>query len=149
MDKQLIGTGNLWETDYPYTKGGPAPWTPVVKVRMKDAYLVLLAGQVAYDEKGRIVVPDSMKAQAELTYKNIAQALQAAGAKISDIIYERAFVRQEFMRDYMVYGARTRAKFYQEAGVTQLPPFTLLGISRLSHNDQVLEVEIMAVTEAK
>ncbi len=147
MEKHLIGTGNTWETDYPYTKGGPAPWTPVVKVKIKDAYLIMLAGQVAYDDRGRIVVPDSMKAQAELTYQNIKQALDAAGAKVSDVIFERAYVRQEFMRDYMVYGARARAKFYQDGGVTQLPPFTLLGISRLSHNDQVLEVEIIAVSE--
>ncbi len=147
MEKQFINTGNTWETDYPYTKGGRAPWTPIAKVKIKDANLIFIAGQVAYDDRGTVIYPDSMKAQAPLVYQNVKQALEAAGAKVSDIVYERANVVEEFMTDFMNYGSKARAKMYAEAGVTKLPPYTLIGVARLAHKDLVLEVEIIAVAE--
>ncbi|MBI4334672.1 MAG: RidA family protein [Chloroflexi bacterium] len=147
MDKQLISTGNTWETNYPYAGGRPAPWTPVVKVNITNAYLIMLAGQVAYDDSGKIVGPNEMKTQSEKTYANIKQALTAAGAKVADVIFERAFVRQDFMKDYMMEGSRVRGRFYREGGVTHLPPFTVVGVAALAHEEQVLEVEVVAVSE--
>ncbi len=55
MERELIGTGNVWETDYPYTQGARAPWTPICKVKIDGANLIFIAGQVAYDDRGRIV----------------------------------------------------------------------------------------------
>ncbi len=147
MDKQLIGTGNTWETNYPYAGGRPAPWTPVVKVNITNAYLIMLAGQVAYDDSGKIVGPNDTKVQAETTYANIKQALTAAGAKVSDIIFERAFIRHDCLKAYMMEGSRVRGRFYKEAGVTKLPPFTIIGAAALSHEEQVMEIEIIAVSE--
>ncbi len=147
MDKRLIATGNTWETNYPYAGGRPAPWTPVVKVNVTNAYLIMLAGQLAYDDSGKIVGPNNMKDQAQTTYQNIQKALDAAGAKAGDVIFERVYVRQDLMKDFMVDGSRARFKFYKDGGVTKLPPFTIVGVSGLSHDEQVLEIEIIAVTE--
>ncbi|UCG64548.1 MAG: RidA family protein [Deltaproteobacteria bacterium] len=150
MERELIGTGSVWETDYPYTKGARAPWTPICKVKIPGANLIFIAGQVAYDDRGRIVVPDSMKAQAELAYANLKHALGAAGAKASDIVCERIYVVKEHMHHFMTRGARIRDKWFADNGVPndKLPPMTLLGVARLSHLDLVLEVEVIAVTEA-
>ncbi len=96
------------------------------------------------------MVPDSMKAQAELVYANIKQALDAAGARATDIVFERVYVVKEFMHHFMTRGARIRDKWYAGNGVPneKLPPMTLIGVARLSHLDLVLEVEVIAVTSA-
>jgi enamine deaminase RidA (YjgF/YER057c/UK114 family) len=143
MGKQLLGTGHKWEKDFPSTLGGPAPWTQICKVRAGT--LVFIAGQVAYDDLGRIIASDNMRAQAELAYKNVNDALESAGAKISDIVCERVYVPN--MEDYMTKAAKVRAKFYADAGVETYPPMTLIGVNRLAHKDLMIEVEVIAALE--
>ena len=148
--KELISTGNVWETDYPYNKGGRAPWTPICKVHLDGANLIFIAGQVPYDSRGRIWAPESIRAQTELVMDNIKQVLGAAGAKASDIVHMRIYVVKEFMHDYVTKGARIYNKWFADNGVPEeeLPPQTLLGVARLSQNDIVIEVEVTAVTKA-
>jgi 2-iminobutanoate/2-iminopropanoate deaminase len=143
MEKQLLGTGHTWEKDYPYTQGGPAPWTQICKVRAGT--LVFIAGQVAYDDLGRIIASDNMQAQAELVYKNVKDALESAGAKVSDIVCERAYVPD--MEAYKINATKVRAKFYADSGVATLPPMTLIGVNRLAHKDLMIEVEVIAALE--
>lgn len=143
MEKELIGTGHAWEKDFPYTLGGPAPWTQVAKV--KGGTFLFIAGQCAYDDLGRIVPPEGMRVQTEITYQNLKRALEAGGAKVSDIVCERIYVPD--MEAYMTKAHRVRAKFYSDNEVTTLPPMTLIGVNRLSHRDLLIEVEVIAVTE--
>jgi 2-iminobutanoate/2-iminopropanoate deaminase len=142
MEKELIGTGHAWEKDFPFTAGGPAPWTQICKIR--DGALVFIAGQVAYDDLGRIIASDNMKAQAKLAYSNVKDALESAGAKVNDIVCERIYVPD--MEAYMKRGHSVRAKFYADAGVVTLPPMTLIGVNRLAHKDLMIEIEVIAAT---
>ena len=148
--KELISTGNVWETDYPYNKGGRAPWTPVCKLHLNGASLIFIAGQVPYDSRGRIWAPESIRAQTELVMENIKQALDAAEAKPSDIAHVRIYVVKEFMHDYVTKGARIYAKWFADNGVPEeeLPPQTLIGVARLSQNDIIIEIDVIAATAA-
>ncbi len=148
--RELISTGNVWETDYPYNKGGRAPWAPACKLSLNGANLIFCSGQVPYDSRGRIWAPESIRAQTELVMDNIKQVLEASGAKPSDIVHVRIYVVKEFMHDYVTKGARIYAKWFADNGVPeeQLPPQTLLGVARLSQNDIIIEIDIIAATAA-
>ena len=47
--------------------------------------LVFAAGQVAADVDGKVLPPDDFDAQARMVMQNLANALGAGGAKISDV----------------------------------------------------------------
>ena len=143
MEKELLGTGHAWEKEFPYTSGGPAPWTQICKV--KGGTLSFIAGQVAYDDSGRIVGARNMRDQAEQAYNNVRDALKSAGARVSDIVCERVYVPD--MEAYIRRGEEVREKFYADAGVTTLPPMTLIGVKRLAIKELMIEVEVIAVTE--
>jgi 2-iminobutanoate/2-iminopropanoate deaminase len=148
--RELIWTGNTWETDYPYNKGGLAPWAPACKFHLNGANLIICSGQVPYDERGRIVAPESIRAQTELVMENIKQVLDAAGATAKDIGHCRIYIVKEFMHDYATKGARIYNKWFADNGVPEeeLPPQTLIGVARLSQNDIIIEIDVIACTEA-
>lgn len=47
--------------------------------------LVFCAGQVAADMDGNVLPPDEFEAQTKMVMKNLANALAAGGAKLSDV----------------------------------------------------------------
>ena len=143
MKKELIGTGHAWEKEFPFTPDKQLPWTQIAKVT--GGSLLFIAGQTAWDDAGRVIIPDNMEAQTEQVYKNVENALKAGGAKMSDIVCERVYVTD--MEAYMHVGNATRGKYFARAGVTTLPPMTLLGVKRLALKDFMLEVEVIAAVE--
>jgi len=152
MEKELISTGHTWETDYPFhpeLEEREPGWTQIAKVKLKEANLIFIAGQCAWDDLGRIVVPDDMEAQLPVVYQNVKDALEAAGAKAADIVYERANVVKGYMPAFRKMAPPVRKKFYADGGATRFPPFTLIGVDRLAHGDVQLEVEVIAVTSTE
>jgi len=143
MEKELINTGNAWEKDFPFSPDRKLPWTQIAKVR--GGALLFIAGQTAWDDLGRVIRHDDMEAQTEQVYKNVRDALTAGGAKLSDIVCERVYVTN--MEEFMRIGNATRGKFFADAGVTTLPPMTLIGVKRLATKDFMLEVEVIAAIE--
>ena len=47
---------------------------------------VLLSGQVAWDEKRRVIGPGDMRAQAAQTFRNIEASLEPVGGQIDDVV---------------------------------------------------------------
>jgi len=47
--------------------------------------LIFCAGQVAADMDGKVLPPDEFEAQTKMVMKNLANALAAGGAKLSDV----------------------------------------------------------------
>ena len=47
---------------------------------------VHLAGQVAWDEHGNLVAPGDLAGQVAQVYRNVAKALDAAGATFHDVV---------------------------------------------------------------
>ena len=146
MEKEFIGAGRTWEREFhdiPGALGKPAPWTEIAKV--KGGTLIFIAGQTAWDDTARVITSGHMPSQAEQVYKNIKDALKAAGATVSDIVFERVYTPD--MEAFKKEGMPIRGKFYADAGVTTLPPFTLIGVARLALKDFMLEVEVIAAIE--
>jgi enamine deaminase RidA (YjgF/YER057c/UK114 family) len=100
--------------------------------------ILFVAGQVSRDENGNVVHPHDAVAQARQVYKNLGQALAAAGAGFQDVVKITTFLLD-------------RA---DSAGVTEVryehfgdhrPPHTGLIIAGLGTPEVRLEVEVIAV----
>ena len=53
---------------------------------------IYIAGQIAFDKDGNVVGAGDMKAQAEQVFKNLQAALDAAGAKFSDVVKMNTYI---------------------------------------------------------
>jgi len=63
----------------------PTGYTHVVEFN-GPGKTIYIAGQIALDKDGGVVGAGNMKAQAEQVFKNLKVALDAAGAKFSDVV---------------------------------------------------------------
>ncbi len=84
------------------------------------------------------MVPDTVSAQAELCFRNIAAILAEAGLGMGDIVRLNAFVtRREDMKDYMA----VRDRFVADPP----PASTLTIVSGFTRPEFLVEVEATAV----
>lgn len=105
---------------------------------------VHLAGQVAWDENGRLVA-DDLAGQVAQVYRNVAKGLAAAGATFHDVVR------------FTWYAARWERGMYDEflAGVEQAarefdlprPPLALIGVDILFEEGILIEAEVTAVLD--
>jgi enamine deaminase RidA (YjgF/YER057c/UK114 family) len=103
--------------------------------------LVTTAGAVPIDAEGNIVGPGDLLVQAKQTLKNLASALEAAGATERDVIKMTVYVVAGERADLSVVWVAV-----QESGVAGAAS-TLLGVSMLAIEGQLVEIEAIAVLE--
>jgi len=75
-----------------HTIAGPAGIRPGMSDAVRVGRLVMLAGQVAFDEQGNLVGEGDIRAQAEQCFRNIERLLVAAGGKLGDLIELTCFL---------------------------------------------------------
>jgi 2-iminobutanoate/2-iminopropanoate deaminase len=99
--------------------------------------LLMLSGQVAVDDEGKVVAPGDAAAQTERIFELIGAILTAHGAGFADVVHIRTFMTD--LADLPAYGAVRRRLF------TGTPPAsTTVEVSRLFLPGAVLEVEVTA-----
>ena len=99
--------------------------------------LVFTAGACPLDESGRVAEPGDLEAQAARTVDNLLAALADAGAGPGDIV--KATI-------YVVARERSELVRVWKAVVPHLGrvPNTLLGVSLLGYEGQLVEIEAIA-----
>jgi 2-iminobutanoate/2-iminopropanoate deaminase len=120
--------------------GGHVLYSPVVTV--VAGKLVFVSGLLARNRAGEIVGKGDMGAQIRQVGENLTTALAAAGATLADLVRTQTFTTDidEFFRHVDV-----RMEYFG-AG---LPTSTTVEVRRLSHPDFLVEVEAIAVVEAR
>jgi len=79
-------------------KGWEKPSAPY-SYAVKKGNMVFIAGQVAINEQGELVGKGDVKAQTKQILENIQSCLQAAGARLEDVVSV-----QVFLTDVSSYG---------------------------------------------
>jgi enamine deaminase RidA (YjgF/YER057c/UK114 family) len=104
--------------------------------------VVFLAGQVAFDADGNLVGEGDVVAQARQAYRNVATALEAAGASIADVAKLTTFVvghRPELIEPIMAARGEVLGG--------HKPASTYLGVESLARPGLLVEVEAIAVLD--
>ena len=135
MKKQLLNPNALFDPKF-FTH------TVAVSGPMKMVYV---SGQVSYDRDGIVIGKGDFRAQADQVFKSLTHNLKAAGAGWGDVIKVNGYMVDLNAEDTSVY-REVRDRYFERAA---MPASTLVGVTRLVHEDLLLEVEVVAaVAEA-
>jgi enamine deaminase RidA (YjgF/YER057c/UK114 family) len=100
--------------------------------------LVFTAGACPLDQEGRVVAPGDHRAQAERVVDNLMAALALQGAGADDLLKTTVYVasnaRRELVEVWEVVAPRLGRA-----------PSTLLGVSVLGYEGQLVEIEAVAM----
>jgi enamine deaminase RidA (YjgF/YER057c/UK114 family) len=103
--------------------------------------LVFTAGACPLDRDGAVVSPGDVAAQAQRAMANLAVALGAAGAVLTDVAKTTVYVASSSHTDLV-----SAWQVVHDAFGDHDAPSTLLGVAVLGYPDQLVEVEAVAVT---
>ena len=117
-------------------------YSPAFSVDLKSFdRLVIIAGQVPLNKQGN-VVSDDFADQFHQVFRNLKATVEAAGAKMENIISLRTLLSRE---DDLPSFHRLRGEFYPQLfGGKPLPPNTLVVVKQLVLPEIRLEIEAMA-----
>ncbi|MCM3612962.1 Rid family hydrolase [Microbacterium enclense] len=104
-----------------------------------NARLIFLAGSCPLDADGATVGVGDFAAQAAMCVENMRTALTEAGAEITDVISTRVLVASTRQADLVAAWEVVRDAF----GAHDVPS-TLLGVTVLGYDDQLVEIEAVA-----
>lgn len=108
--------------------------------RVSGGSLVLTAGACPLDDEGRIGPVGDHVGQAERVMANLVIALAACDARLEDVARTTVYVATSDRDDLVRVWQVVRSAFGDHD-----PPSTLLGVSLLGYEDQLVEVEAIAV----
>lgn len=104
-----------------------------------DARLIFLAGACPLNDDGSTASIGDYAAQAAVCIENLAVALDESGATISDVISTRVLVASTQQHDLVAAWEVVRDAFGDHA-----VPSTLMGVTVLGYDDQLVEIEAVA-----
>jgi 2-iminobutanoate/2-iminopropanoate deaminase len=110
-------------------------YSHVVSVEAKR--LIFISGQLARDESGNIVGIGDMRAQLRKVLENLSDALQSAGASLSDLVRTNTYVTD--IDEYFKH-VDVRMEFYQHA----MPTSTTVEVRRLAQLELMVEIDAIA-----
>jgi len=112
-------------------------------IEVDKGKLIYIAGQVPADDKGQLIGKGDFKAQAVKTWENVMLALKSVGLDASDVIKINVYVVD--LPQNMAGYREARLQFFPQS-MPQQPTSTLIGVSSLASEGQLIEVEAIAVT---
>ena len=108
--------------------------------------IVVVAGQVGMDSKGRLAGPGDVVAQTKQTFENIRVVLEAAGATMGQVARFQTFLTHA--ADIEGFMQARREVFPRYFADRVYPPNTILVVSRLVQPELLVEIEAMAIKPA-
>ncbi|MFF4384152.1 RidA family protein [Kitasatospora sp. NPDC001547] len=118
---------------------GVAPGTGYTQVVTGTGRLVLVSGQVAFDEQRNLVGEDDPKAQALQVFENLRRCLAAAGAG-----FEHVVKLTYFMTD-IAHLAAVREARDEHLGALPAPASSAMQVAALFRPEVLIEIEAFAI----
>src|SRR5260370_29952266 len=125
----------------PPTISKPTGYTHIVEVT-GPGKTIYISGQIALDKDGKVVGAGNMKAQAEQVFKNLQAALDAAGAKFSDVVKMNTYITDMEQAPAV---REVRARYFGDTA----PASTLVQLVHLPRPEFMLEIEVIAAVPAR
>jgi enamine deaminase RidA (YjgF/YER057c/UK114 family) len=129
MPARLIRSARLY-SGVPYTYAAAA----------ERGALVFTAGACPLAADGTVVGPGNVRRQAGQAAANLAEALAAAGAQLTDVLKTTIYVASGDRADLVAAWDVIRASFGDHDA-----PSALLGVAALGYPGQLVEVEAVAL----
>jgi enamine deaminase RidA (YjgF/YER057c/UK114 family) len=104
-----------------------------------EARLIFLAGACPINDDGSTATVGDYPGQAAKAFENLRTALADAGASVTDVISTRVLVASARQEDLVAAWGVVRESF----GPHDVPS-TLLGVTVLGYQDQLVEIEAVA-----
>ncbi len=119
-----------------------SPYEPLIGISraVRAGRFVAVAGTAPLGPDGRTVAPGDAAAQARRCFEIVGQALEAAGASLSDVVRTRILLTR--IEDWQQV-ARVHGEFFR----TVRPANTVMQVSRFIDPEWLVEVEADAVVE--
>lgn len=105
--------------------------------------LIFLAGACPLDADGATVAAGDFAGQAAQCVTTLVEALRAAGATLEDVVSTRVLVASSHQSDLVAAWQVVRDAF----GSHDVPS-TLMGVTVLGYDDQLVEIEAVAAVSA-
>lgn len=125
---QLIRATTLADAPYAYAATAPA-----------GSRLIFLAGACPLNDDGTTAAPGDYAAQAARCVETLKVALEVSGATLTDVISTRVLVASSAQADLVTAWDVVHAAF----GSHDVPS-TLLGVTVLGYDHQLVEIEAIA-----
>lgn len=129
---RLIRSDSLADAPYAYAATAPA-----------DSRLIFLAGSCPLDDEGKTTAPGDYAGQAARCIETLETALAASGAALTDVISTRVLVASTRQSDLV-----TAWNIVEAAFGSHDVPSTLLGVTVLGYDDQLVEIEAVAAVRS-
>jgi len=106
--------------------------------------IIFIAGQTPSDENYQCIAPGDYRAQYIAVMENLEVQLKAAGASWDDVVYRRIFVLD--VDKYLEVSSDPETPKFCDPD--RPPPSTMVGVTRLSNPDFLIEIDLTAIVEA-
>jgi len=124
----------------PFSFGSFGYYSQGVKINLGTKTMIITAGQIALDDDGKPVAPGDFAKQTQFIFGRIKQVLEAAGAKIDDVVKA-----QFFITDVSKYSEVSAVR--NEYFATARPATTMVEISNTVAKGCDVEIEVMAIID--
>ena len=110
-------------------------------VRIESGPLLFVSGQLALDENRQLVGKGDIRAQTKQVLENIKKVLDAAGTDFAHVVRVTVFIKD--MRNFRDIHD-VRLQYFSE---DNLPASTMVEVNAFTHEDALIEIEVIAVID--
>jgi len=127
----------------PASVAAPKGYSHLAEIDLGTCKMLILSGQVAFDNNAHLVGPGDYEKQTEQIFLNIKHIIESAGGTMDNLVKIGVYMRDVAQ----IQAFRTaRDKFVN----TKTPPAsTLVEVSKLFREDVLIEIEATAVIPKK